>query len=74
MEIAKVTSKGQLTIPKKIRDRLRVEGGDLVSFFVENDVALIRKVSLDGDDYLQGVAATLSEWQDPEDERAWREL
>lgn len=74
METAKVTSKGQLTIPKRIRERLRVQGGDLVSFTVEDDVALIRKVSLESGDYLQSVAGTLGEWQDFADERAWREL
>ena len=34
MELAKLTSKGQITIPKDIRKKLRLEKGDKV-FFVE---------------------------------------
>ncbi len=34
---AKVMSKGQITIPKDIRDILGVSAGDRVTFVVEND-------------------------------------
>ena len=34
MELAKLTSKGQITIPKEIREKLRLRNGDKV-FFVE---------------------------------------
>ncbi len=33
MATAKVTSKGQITLPKEIRDRLGVHEGDRVDFF-----------------------------------------
>lgn len=33
---AKLTSKGQVTIPKAIRDRLGVKPGDRVQFFVDD--------------------------------------
>jgi len=32
-----LTSKGQITLPKAIRDHLKVKQGDLVSFSVESD-------------------------------------
>ena len=32
---AKVMAKGQVTIPKKIRDILEIENGDYVSFIVD---------------------------------------
>jgi AbrB family looped-hinge helix DNA binding protein len=35
MELAKLTSKGQITIPKEIRKKLRLKEGDKV-FFVED--------------------------------------
>lgn len=33
---AKLTSKGQVTIPKEIRDRLGLKPGDRVQFFVDD--------------------------------------
>ena len=34
---AKVMAKGQVTIPKKIRDILEIENGDYVTFVVNKD-------------------------------------
>lgn len=36
MELAKLTTKGQITIPAEIRKRLNVQAGDKVVFFEEN--------------------------------------
>ena len=40
MEIAKITSKGQVTIPKAIRRRMAVREGDRLAFEVDSDGAL----------------------------------
>jgi antitoxin PrlF len=41
---AKVTSKGQVTIPRKVRQALQVEAGDRIDFVVESsDRVVIRK-------------------------------
>jgi AbrB family looped-hinge helix DNA binding protein len=37
MSEARMTSKGQITIPKDIRDRLGLKQGDRVRFIVEDD-------------------------------------
>jgi len=42
MEAAKVTSKGQITIPKKVRMRLNIREGDSVIFSVEKDHAVLK--------------------------------
>jgi antitoxin PrlF len=42
MPSATVTSKGQITIPKKIRDLLNLETGDRVDFVVEGDRVVLR--------------------------------
>ncbi|HYI21980.1 MAG TPA: AbrB/MazE/SpoVT family DNA-binding domain-containing protein [Candidatus Limnocylindrales bacterium] len=42
---ARVTCKGQITIPKAIRDALGVEDGDHVVFRVEGDRAIFAKTS-----------------------------
>jgi looped-hinge helix DNA binding domain, AbrB family len=44
MPTATVTSKGQITIPKEIRNLLQVEEGDRIDFLVEgDDRVLMRK-------------------------------
>lgn len=37
---ATITSKGQVTLPKVIRDRLHLEPGDRIEFILEGDDAL----------------------------------
>ncbi|NOY64887.1 MAG: AbrB/MazE/SpoVT family DNA-binding domain-containing protein [Nitrospirae bacterium] len=37
MSVATVTSKGQITIPKKVREYLKIESGDKLEFFIEKD-------------------------------------
>ena len=39
-----ITSKGQTTLPKAVREALSVEAGDRVRYIVEDDEVRIRKV------------------------------
>ena len=41
MPSAKLTSKGQLTLPKELRERLRLEKGDRIDFTVDEGGRLI---------------------------------
>ena len=36
MELAKVTSKGQITIPRDVREKMKLKTGDKILFFEEN--------------------------------------
>lgn len=46
MSLATVTSKGQVTIPKNIRESLRLHAGDKVEFIVtESREALLRPIT-----------------------------
>ncbi|MEK6372229.1 MAG: AbrB/MazE/SpoVT family DNA-binding domain-containing protein [Acidobacteriota bacterium] len=48
MPTATVTSKGQITLPKAVRELLRVDTGDQVDFVVnEFGEVIVRPVSLD---------------------------
>jgi AbrB family looped-hinge helix DNA binding protein len=74
MELARITSKGQMTIPKKVRDAAHLDAGDVVTVTVEDGRVLIRKVLPGGDEYLRAVQGALGEWNSPEDDEAWRGL
>lgn len=74
MELAKVTSKGQTTLPKKIRQSLGIRQGDLVGFELQGDRAILRRVAGSDDAYLKAVEATLGEWLTDADEDAFRDL
>lgn len=51
MALAKITSKGQVTIPKAVRDSLKVYAGDKIEFVItEEGQALIRPVTKKVDD------------------------
>lgn len=41
MPSATITSKGQTTIPKEIRDHLKVQSGDQIDFIIQSDGAVI---------------------------------
>lgn len=46
MELARVTSKGQVTIPKEIREKLKLKKGDKVLFIERKDGILIANASM----------------------------
>ncbi len=46
MEISRISSKGQVTIPKTIRDLLKLNEGDRVAFLHDNGKVVITKASL----------------------------
>jgi antitoxin PrlF len=46
MEVSRISSKGQVTIPKNIRQLLNLNEGDRVAFIEENGKVVITKASL----------------------------
>ena len=48
MPSATVTSKGQITLPKAIRDLLRLGAGDRVDFIVMDDAVVVPRASSTG--------------------------
>lgn len=70
--IAKVTSKGQTTIPQEIRAQLNVKPGDLLSWEVlGSGEARVRRVEPMDLEYLRALEGTLSEWAGAADEEAY---
>lgn len=51
MALATLTSKGQVTIPKVVRDSLNIKSGDKIEFVItESKEALIRPTTMNVDD------------------------
>lgn len=73
--VAKITTKGQTTIPQNVRTALNVAPGDLIAWEVADDgTATVRRVQPLDVEYLRAVEGTLSEWAGAADDEAYREL
>jgi antitoxin PrlF len=55
MPTATVTSKGQIVIPKAIRDRLELHPGDQVDFIVQHDGAVLLRPAVEDVRALEGL-------------------
>ncbi|WP_126445978.1 AbrB/MazE/SpoVT family DNA-binding domain-containing protein [Sulfuricystis multivorans] len=75
LAIAKITAKGQTTIPHEVRAALQVAPGDLIAWEIGADgTATVRRVQPLDLDYLRAIEGTLSEWAGSADEEAYRDL
>jgi AbrB family looped-hinge helix DNA binding protein len=74
MSYSTLSSKGQLTIPKQLREKLDLSAGDKIEFKVENNVIKLRKINLFDEAYHKATEGTLSEWMSEEDNEAYRDL
>ncbi|MER3453279.1 MAG: AbrB family transcriptional regulator [Acidimicrobiia bacterium] len=72
---AKVTAKGQTTIPREVRAALHIEPGDLIVWEATAEgTATVRRAQPLDLEYLRAVEGMLSEWAGEADEEAYREL
>jgi transcriptional pleiotropic regulator of transition state genes len=44
-ELAKLSSKGQLTLPKSVRDKLNLDKGSFIAIYLEKDQIVMKKVN-----------------------------
>lgn len=73
--VARITAKGQTTIPADIRAALQVGPGDLLAWeLVDANVVQVRRVQALDLEYLRAIEGTLDEWNSPADEEAYRDL
>ena len=74
MELATLTAKGQVTVPKAVRDALGLKRGDVLSWELGDQSVRLRVVSPVDLDFLTGVEASLSELASEADEAAFAGL
>ena len=68
MITSKITGKGQVTIPKTIRDTLNVKEGDYISYEARDSEITIKKVPKADLEWARALRGTLSEWEDDLDD------
>ena len=62
MELVTLTDKGQVTVPKPVRDALRLQQGDQLNWELEDGSVRVRAVAPLDLVVLQGVGPDLAEW------------
>jgi len=71
---SRLSSKGQVTIPKEVRESLGLEPGDDVTFeLITDDAVILRRVEPDAA-YNLAVSESLGEWSSKADNKAFRYL
>lgn len=71
---SKLSEKGQVTIPKEVRDSLHVGPGDFLEYEIQGNVVLLRRVEPFDHLFHDGLSDGLKEWSSPEDDNAFRDL
>lgn len=74
MFTSKLSSKGQVTIPKEVRVALDLRPGDQVGYEIEDGAVRLRRVEPLDLAYHAALSETLEEWSSPEDEEAFGDL
>jgi len=71
---SKLTKKYQATVPKVVREKLKLNAGDVIAFEMENDTIKLRKARPVDIEFSKSLVPTLSEWESQNDEEAYNDL
>jgi len=74
MYSSRLSSKGQVTIPKDIREAIGLEPGNMIAYEVQDGSVILRRVEAFDAAFHEALSKTLEEWDSPEDEEAFRDL
>ena len=71
---SKITSKGQTTLPKEIREKLGVHSGDTLIYEVEGNTVRVRKAEPFDLAWHRAISPTLAEWDSANDHENFDDL
>lgn len=74
MHVSKLSAKGQVTVPREIREILGLKAGDMVAYEVQNGSVILKRAEPFDAAFHKALSATLDEWVTPEDDEAFRDL
>lgn len=70
----KITSKGQISVPKSIRERLGVKPGDTLVYEASGNAVTLKRLEPFDAALHAALAETLNAWDSPEDDAAFSHL
>ncbi len=71
---SKLSSKGQITLPKSVRAAIGAEPGDTIVYEVEGTAVRLRRIRPVDLEFHEALEHTLDEWTSDADEKAFRDL
>lgn len=74
MHSSRLSSKGQVTLPAKVREALGLRPGDLVAYAIKGKSAVIQKLGAFDAAFHKALSQTLDEWTSSDDDAAFRDL
>ena len=74
MLTSKISSKGQVTLPKQVRESLGATTGDLVTYELDGDRVILARLAPFDQAFHSALSTTLSEWDSAEDNEAFGDL
>jgi len=74
MHTSRISSKAQITLPRKVREALGAKAGDTVAYEVEGNMVKLRRLEPFDADFHASLSATLDEWASEADDEAFRDL
>ena len=74
MRASRLSAKGQVTIPKELRESVGLQPGDMVGYEVNNGVISLTRIEPFDAAFHAAISDTLDEWMTPEDDEAFRDL
>ncbi len=72
--VTKLTTKGQTTIPSKVRKILGVKPGDSVLFAIDGETVTVKRAERLDAGFLKLATDSFSDWNTPEADEAFRDL
>ena len=72
--ISKLTKKYQATVPKVVREKLKLKAGDAIAFEIDSEIIKLRKARPIDIEFSSALVPTLSEWKSQNDEDAYNDL
>jgi len=74
MLTSRLSAKGQVTIPKEVREELDLDPGDQVGYEVRDGLVILHRVQPFDRAFHAALSVTLDEWATAEDDEAFRDL
>jgi len=71
---SRLTKKYQATIPRPVREVLKLRSGDVLAFDIRGKEIRLRKSAPADHQWSKALESTLSEWSSEADEQAYRDL